>query len=222
MKIILLGAPGSGKGTQSEFLQKKFNLLKISTGDLLRQTIAEGNEFGKKIDSYVNAGKLVPDDLIIGILKDYIEKTDCPNGYILDGFPRTIAQANALTEAGININLVIRINVDESKLIERLSGRLTHLNSGRVYHKIFNPPKQPGIDDITGEPLVQRKDDQVSTIKERLESYNKQTAQLFELYSKMATDRNDLEFITIDGNAPITSIQTKLNVYVQHVEQTIR
>ena len=218
MKIILLGAPGSGKGTQSEFLQKKFNLLKISTGDLLRQTIAEGNtEFGKKIDSYVSAGKLVPDDLIIGILKDYIEKTDCPNGYILDGFPRTITQANALTDAGININLVIRINIDENKLIERLAGRLTHLNSGRVYHKIFNPPKEPGKDDITGEPLVQRKDDQVATIKERLESYNEQTAQLFQLYSKMADARDDLDFITIDGNASITSIQEKLNGYVGDV-----
>ena len=182
MQIILLGAPGAGKGTQANFLKSKFNIPQISTGDMLRSAVTNKTELGISAKDYMDRGLLVPDDLIINLVKLRIKDADCKNGFLLDGFPRTIPQAQAMKDADIYVNYVVEIQVSDSDIVERLSGRRIHPESGRIYHIKHNPPKAEGKDDATGEPLVIRDDDIEKTILERLVTYHKQTEPLVSFY----------------------------------------
>ena len=182
MKLILLGAPGAGKGTQSAFICKKFNIPQISTGDMLRAHVKNQTELGKKAKGFMDSGALVPDDLIIAMVKERLKEADCQNGYLFDGFPRTIAQAQALKDAGIDLWHVLEIDVPDEAVIERMSGRRVHLPSGRTYHVKHNPPKVAGKDDVTGEDLVHREDDHEETVKKRLKVYHDQTKPLVDFY----------------------------------------
>jgi adenylate kinase len=184
MRLILLGPPGAGKGTQAQFIREKFGIPQISTGDMLRAAIKAGTPLGKEAKKVMDAGHLVSDDIIIGLVKERLQKPDCKAGYLFDGFPRTIRQAEALEEAGIAIDYVLEIDVPDDEIISRMSGRRTHPGSGRVYHLKFNPPKAEGKDDATGEPLVQRDDDKEETVRKRLEVYRKQTRPLIQHYQK--------------------------------------
>ncbi len=210
MRIILLGAPGAGKGTQAQFLSKHFNIPQISTGDMLRAAIAEGTELGKKAKEYMDAGQLVPDDVIVGLVKERIAQPDCKNGFLLDGFPRTVAQADALKAAGVPIDAVIEIDVPDDVIVERLSGRRVHPASGRTYHIVYNPPKQDGVDDITGEPLIQRDDDKPETIRKRLAVYHEQTAPLVDYYRREAVQNPALKYIHVDGTQPIDKVEQEI------------
>jgi len=186
MRLILLGAPGAGKGTQANFIKEKYNIPQISTGDMLRAAIKAGTELGLAAKKVMDAGQLVSDDIIIGLVKERLKDADCANGYLFDGFPRTIAQADAMKESGVNIDYVLEIDVPDEMIVERMTGRRTHQPSGRVYHVKFNPPKVEGQDDVTGEPLVQRDDDQEETVKKRLAVYHNQTEVLLGYYNKWA------------------------------------
>lgn len=185
-RIILLGPPGAGKGTQAQFISKEFNIPQISTGDMLRSAIKDGTELGKQAKSVMDAGGLVSDDLIINLVKERIAQPDCANGCIFDGFPRTIAQAQALADAGVHIDNVIEISAPDEEIVNRLSGRRSHPASGRVYHIKYNPPKVEGKDDITGEDLVQRDDDKENVIRDRLATYHNLTAMLVGFYQNQA------------------------------------
>lgn len=182
MKIILLGAPGAGKGTQANLIKEKFNIPQISTGDMLRAAVKADSPIGQAAKKIMDAGGLVPDDIIINLVKNRIKEADCTNGFLLDGFPRTIPQAQAVRDAGIEIDFVLEIEVPDSDIIQRMEGRLVHPASGRTYHKTFNPPKVSNKDDITGEDLIQRQDDRVDTVKKRLAVYHEQTKPLVEYY----------------------------------------
>jgi adenylate kinase len=186
MRLILLGAPGAGKGTQANFIKEKFNIPQISTGDMLRAAIKAGTELGMAAKKVMDAGQLVSDDIIIGLVKERLKETDCANGYLFDGFPRTIAQADAMKDSGVQIDYVLEIDVPDELIVERMSGRRTHPASGRVYHTKFNPPKVDGVDDVTGEPLVQRDDDKEETVQKRLAVYHNQTEVLLGYYNKWA------------------------------------
>jgi adenylate kinase len=175
MRLILLGAPGAGKGTQANFIKEKFNIPQISTGDMLRAAVKAGTPLGIEAKKVMDAGGLVSDDIIIGLVKDRLKQPDCANGYLFDGFPRTIRQADAMKEAGVGIDYVLEIDVPDEAIIERMSGRRVHQSSGRTYHVKYNPPKVEGKDDITGEMLVQRDDDKEDTVKKRLSVYHDQT-----------------------------------------------
>ena len=188
MRIILLGPPGAGKGTQAQFISQEYDIPQISTGDMLRAAIKEGTELGMQAQGIMNAGGLVSDDLIINLVKERIAKPDCVNGCIFDGFPRTIPQAQALADADVAINHVVEISVPDDEIVKRLSGRRQHAGSGRVYHIDHNPPKVEGIDDVTGEALIQREDDQEATIRERLATYHQQTEALVGFYQDKATE----------------------------------
>lgn len=183
MRIILLGGPGAGKGTQSGFITKKYDIPQISTGDMLRAAVKEGSPLGVEAKKVMDAGELVSDEIIIGLVKERIAKSDCENGFLFDGFPRTIAQADALKDANIVIDAVIEIAVDDDEIIKRMGGRRAHLASGRTYHIIYNPPKEENKDDVTGEPLVQRDDDKEETVRSRLKVYHDQTAPLITYYN---------------------------------------
>ena len=210
MNIILLGAPGAGKGTQAQFLTKAFSIPQISTGDMLRAAIKNGTELGKLAKSFMDEGKLVTDEIIIGLVKERIQQDDCDNGFLLDGFPRTIAQADALKEAGVPIDAVIEIDVPDEEIVKRMSGRRAHLPSGRTYHIIYNPPKVEGKDDVTGEDLVQRDDDREEIVKDRLAVYHKQTAPLINYYKKAAQVNPTLVYIHVDGTRPIHDVQKEI------------
>lgn len=210
MRIILLGAPGAGKGTQAGFLTKRYNIPQISTGDMLRAAIKAGTEMGKMAKAAMDAGKLVTDDIIIGLVQDRIAEDDCKNGYLLDGFPRTLAQADAVTNAGINIDAVIEIDVPDSEIVKRMSGRRAHLTSGRTYHIIFNPPKVDGKDDVTGEDLVQRDDDREEVVLDRLKVYHEQTKPLIGYYKEQASKVDSLAYITVDGTANIADVEAAI------------
>lgn len=186
MRIILLGAPGAGKGTQATFIKEKFNIPQISTGDMLRAAVKAGTPLGLEAKKFMDAGGLVPDEVIIGLVKERIKDADCQAGFLFDGFPRTIPQAAAMKDAGVDIDYVVEIDVPDEEIIKRLSGRRVHPASGRTYHVMFNPPKVAGKDDVTGEDLVQRDDDREEVIKKRLEVYHAQTEQLVGYYSDWA------------------------------------
>lgn len=210
MKIILLGAPGAGKGTQAQFLTKRYSIPQISTGDMLRAAIKAGTEMGKMAKAAMDAGQLVTDDIIIGLVKDRIAEDDCKNGYLLDGFPRTLAQADAVTNAGIAIDAVIEIDVSDDEIVKRMSGRRAHLASGRTYHIIFNPPKVDGKDDITGEDLVQRDDDKESVVLDRLKVYHELTKPLIGYYKDQASKNTSIKYITVDGTANISDVEAAI------------
>ncbi len=206
ISIILLGAPGAGKGTQATFISKKYSIPQISTGDMLRAAIKAGTELGLKAKQVMDNGQLVSDEIVVELVKERIKQPDCQNGYLFDGFPRTTAQADALQAAGVQIDYVVEISVPDSVIIQRLSGRWAHLDSGRTYHSVNNPPKVSGIDDITGEALVQRDDDKEETIKKRLQVYHAQTAVLCDYYSK----NDSIKFITVDGTQSVDKVSKDL------------
>jgi adenylate kinase len=190
MRLILLGAPGAGKGTQAQFICEKFAIPQISTGDMLRAAVKAGTELSIAAKKIMDAGGLVSDDIIIGLVKDRLTQPDCSKGYLFDGFPRTIPQAQAMKDAGVPIDYVLEIDVPFDAIIDRMSGRRVHLASGRTYHVTFNPPKMEGKDDLTGEALIQRDDDKEETVRKRLQVYNDQTRPLVEYYSTWATQSN--------------------------------
>ena len=207
MKIILLGAPGAGKGTQAQFLTKKYDIPQISTGDMLRAAIKAGTDMGKMAKEFMDSGKLVTDEIIIGLVKDRIAEDDCKKGFLLDGFPRTIPQAEAVTAAGIEIDAVIEIDVPDEEIVNRMSGRRVHQNSGRTYHLVYNPPKIEGKDDETGEELIQRADDKEEIVKDRLNVYHDQTQPLVNYYQTQASKIEDLHYIRVDGTLDIAVVQ---------------
>ncbi len=211
MRIILLGPPGAGKGTQAQFISKEYDIPQISTGDMLRAAIKEGSELGKQAQGIMNAGGLVSDDLIINLVKERIAKPDCANGCILDGFPRTIPQAQALADADVAINHVIEISVPDDEIVKRLSGRRQHADSGRTYHVDHNPPKTEGMDDVTGEPLIQRPDDKEETIRERLATYHQQTSALVGFYQDKAKEGADTpNYDKFDGTQAINDVKEQI------------
>lgn len=212
MKIILIGAPGAGKGTQASFLTEKYKIPQISTGDMLRAAVKGKTDLGLRAENYMNQGQLVPDNLIIDLVKLRINKSDCKNGFLLDGFPRTIPQAQAMIDAKIFIDYVIEVSVPDNEIIKRLTGRRTHPASGRIYHITFNPPKKDGVDDVTGESLIIRDDDKESTIIKRLKTYHEQTEPLVKFYSDLSNQNtiNELIFISIDGLDNPDNINAKI------------
>ncbi|WP_371372454.1 adenylate kinase [Thalassotalea aquiviva] len=209
MRIILLGAPGAGKGTQAQFLMEKYSIPQISTGDMLRAAIKAGTELGLEAKKVMDAGQLVSDDLIIGLVKERISQDDCKDGFLLDGFPRTIPQANAMKENGISIDNVIEFDVADEIIVERMGGRRVHPGSGRVYHIVYNPPKVEGKDDVTGDDLVIRPDDEESTVRKRLAIYHEQTKPLVDFYQQDAQAGN-CQYITIDGTLPVDQVSETL------------
>jgi len=212
MRIILLGSPGAGKGTQSKLLAAHFHIPQIATGDMLRTAIQAATPLGRQIKVTMGSGRLVPDSLMIQLVKDRIHQSDCAKGYLLDGFPRTIAQADALRQDGVLIDYVIEIAVDEEEVIKRLSGRWTHPVSGRTYHTLYNSPVTSGKDDLTGEPLVQRPDDQEETVRQRLKVYHQQTEPLIAYYKKEAQEKNQKapHYLRIDGNKSVNEVQEEI------------
>jgi len=212
MRILLLGMPGAGKGTQAQFLIDKFNIPQISTGDMLRSAIKAGTPLGTEARKFMDRGELVPDHVVIELVNQRVKNPDCANGFIIDGFPRTIPQAEALREAGIDIDFVIEIEVGDQEILRRMSGRRVHLPSGRSYHIEFNPPKVPGKDDVTGDDLVQRADDQEATVWKRIATYHSQTKPLIEYYMKWAAsgDRHAPLYVNIYGRGSVQHIRDKM------------
>lgn len=209
MRVILLGSPGSGKGTQAQFICERFGIKQISTGDMLRTAVREGTPLGLEAKKIMDAGQLVSDSIILGLIKERIIQPDCVNGFLLDGFPRTIAQADGLAELGVTIDHVIEIAVEDEEIIKRLSGRRVHPASGRTYHVLFNPPKYADVDDDTGEALVQREDDKEETVRKRLEVYHLQTKPLIGYYKSKA-DSGVLKYTTILGIGEVQNITSQV------------
>ena len=209
MRIILLGAPGAGKGTQAQFLMAKFAIPQISTGDMLRAAIKAGTDLGKQAKAVMDAGQLVSDDLIIGLVKERIAQDDCQSGFLLDGFPRTIPQADAMKENGVEVDSVIEFDVPDDVIVERMAGRRVHSGSGRVYHVVYNPPKVEGKDDDTGEELSIRPDDEEATVRKRLAIYHEQTKPLVNYYQAEA-ENSLCKYLTIDGTQPVEQVSQLL------------
>ncbi len=211
MRLILLGAPGAGKGTQAGFITSHYGIPQISTGDMLRAAVKAGTPLGLAAKKVMEAGELVSDDIIIGLVKERIAQPDCANGCLFDGFPRTIAQAEALKDAGVEIDYVVEIAVPDDAILERMGGRRVHLPSGRSYHVKFNPPKLEGKDDVTGEDLIQREDDKEETVKKRLDVYHKQTEALVGFYEQLATSGQcKTQFVKIDGVGTVAAVSDKI------------
>ena len=214
MKIILLGPPGAGKGTQAEIICKNFSIPHISTGDMLREAIANETATGKIAKEIMDAGNLVPDDVIVSMVKERIKKEDCRNGFLFDGFPRTIPQANALENQEIFVNVVLELTLKDELIINRMSGRRVHQPSGRSYHLEFNPPEKDGVDDVTGEPLIQRDDDKPETVKNRLEVYWEQTNPLI-VYYRSKSVQTDLKYIEIDGSKSMEKVSSQIQAALE-------
>ncbi|MDB9706764.1 adenylate kinase [Porticoccaceae bacterium] len=211
MRVILLGPPGAGKGTQAQFITEKYSVPQISTGDMLRSAVKAGTELGLKVKDIMTSGGLVSDEIIIALVKERIEQPDCAGGFLFDGFPRTIPQAQALVDANVPIEYVVEIAVDDEQIVSRLSGRRVHEDSGRVYHIEHNPPKTAGLDDETQEPLIQRPDDKEETIRNRLSIYHSQTKPLVEFYQGLsATEAEAPKFATVDGLGSLDDVQARL------------
>lgn len=211
MRIILLGPPGAGKGTQANMIRQKFDIPQISTGDMLRTAINKGSKLGISAKKTMDAGELVSDDLILNLVKERINQNDCKQGYMFDGFPRTITQANGITETGISIDYVIEISAKDKEIIKRMSGRRVHLASGRTYHVEFNPPKIEGKDDETGDELVQREDDRESTVRKRLDVYRKETAPLIYYYNKLSKNIDSkVKYLKINGMQDVKSVTSDI------------
>ena len=209
MRLILLGAPGAGKGTQAQYITDKYGIPQISTGDMLRAAVKAGTDLGLKAKAVMDSGGLVSDDIIIGLVKERIGEADCANGFLFDGFPRTIPQAEAMVEAQVSIDHVVEIAVDDDEIISRLGGRRVHSGSGRIYHTQYNPPKQEGLDDETGEALVQRDDDKEDTVRHRLSVYHAQTHPLIEFYQNMSGD-NVPTYHRVEGVGSMEEIRDKV------------
>lgn len=207
-----MGPPGAGKGTQANYITEKYNIPQISTGDMLRAAVRAGTELGLQAKKIMDAGELVSDDIILGLVKERITEDDCNNGYLFDGFPRTIAQAEGMKENNIHIDYVVELVVEDSEIITRMSGRRVHEASGRTYHVVFNPPKTEGIDDVTGEVLIQRDDDTEETVKKRLSVYHGQTKPLVQYYQDWSAtnDDNAPEYVSIDGVGNVNDITTAI------------
>ena len=211
MRVILLGPPGAGKGTQAQFITEKYSVPQISTGDMLRSAVKVGTELGLKVKDIMTSGGLVSDEIIIALVKERIEQPDCAGGFLFDGFPRTIPQAQALVDANVSIEYVVEIAVDDEQIVSRLSGRRVHEDSGRVYHIEHNPPKTAGLDDETQDPLIQRPDDKEETIRNRLSIYHSQTKPLVEFYQGLsATEADAPKFSTVDGLGSLNDVQARL------------
>lgn len=209
MRIILLGAPGAGKGTQAQFIMQQYGIPQISTGDMLRAAVKAETLLGIQAKELMDAGKLVTDELVIALVKERIAKEDCKNGFLLDGFPRTVPQADAMKAAGINVDYVLEFDVPDEVIIDRMSGRRIHASSGRVYHIKYNPPKSEGIDDITGEPLTIRKDDAIEIVQKRLTEYHQLTKPLIAYYQNEAKSGNT-KYFKIDGTRSVTDVTKEL------------
>ncbi|MGH1485877.1 MAG: adenylate kinase [Cellvibrionaceae bacterium] len=212
MRVILLGAPGAGKGTQAKHIMEQFGIPQISTGDMLRAAVQEGTDLGLQVKDIMASGGLVSDDLIIALVKERISAADCANGFLFDGFPRTIPQAQALLEAGVAIDHVVEIHVDDEEIVSRLSGRRVHLASGRIYHVTYNPPKTEGVDDETGEPIIQREDDQEETIRKRLSVYHDQTEPLVDFYQNITDQQGSAppKYCQVNGVGDVDGIKQQL------------
>lgn len=212
MRLILLGGPGAGKGTQANNVKEKYQIPQISTGDMLRAAVKAGTDLGKEAKKIMDAGQLVTDDVIIGLVRERIKEPDCEKGFLFDGFPRTIPQADAMKAAGVQIDAVVDIDVPDDEIIKRMGGRRAHLASGRTYHIVFNPPKEEGKDDVTGEPLVQRDDDKEETVKKRLEVYHDQTEPLIGYYKDWEKSRDTAapKYIKINGVGKVAEIRDSI------------
>ncbi len=211
MRLILLGAPGAGKGTQAALITAHYNIPQISTGDMLRAAVKAGTPLGLAAKKIMDAGELVSDDIIIGLVKERLQQPDCKNGFLFDGFPRTIPQAEALKEAGIPIDYVLEIAVPDEAILERMSGRRVHLPSGRSYHIKLNPPKVEGKDDVTGEDLIQRDDDKEETVKKRLQVYHNQTEALVDFYQKLAAEgQSNTKYVKVDGIGDVKEVNRRI------------
>ena len=211
MRIILLGAPGAGKGTQAQYITKHYNIPQISTGDMLRSAVKEQSELGMQVEQVMASGGLVTDEIIIALVKDRIVHEDCANGFLFDGFPRTIPQAEAMVFAGVPIDIVLEIDVPDDEIVSRLSGRRVHLDSGRVYHIEHNPPKQEGLDDVTGEELIQREDDKEATVRNRLAVYHEQTKPLVSFYEDLESKGTGVKVIKVNGVASVDNIRADIS-----------
>jgi len=209
MKLILLGAPGAGKGTQANYIKDKYNIPQISTGDMLRAAVKAGTPLGIEAKKIMDAGGLVSDDIIMGLIKERLTQADCANGYLFDGFPRTIPQAEAMKNLGINVDYVVEVDVPDSEIVKRMSGRRVHVASGRTYHVVFNPPKVAGKDDVTGEDLIQRADDTEETVLKRLEVYHSQTKPLVNFYNQWAAGgaAGAPKYVRVEGVGSVDSIR---------------
>jgi adenylate kinase len=212
MRVILLGGPGAGKGTQANYIRERYGIPQISTGDMLRAAVKAGTPLGIEAKKIMDAGGLVSDDIILGLVKDRIQEDDCRNGFLFDGFPRTIPQAEALKEQGIDVDHVVEIDVDDKEIIGRLSGRRVHMPSGRTYHVLFNPPREAGKDDLTGEPLIQRDDDREDTVRKRLRVYHEQTEPLVAFYSRWAESGAEgaPRYVRISGTGKVEEIRDRI------------
>jgi adenylate kinase len=212
MRLILLGAPGAGKGTQAKFICEKFSIPQISTGDMLRGAVKAGTELGVIAKKVMDSGALMPDDIIIGLVKERLKEPDCKNGYLFDGFPRTIPQAEAMKDAGVNLDYVLEIAVNDDVIVDRMSGRRVHVASGRTYHLTHNPPKVAGKDDITGEDLIQRKDDEEETVKFRLKVFHDQTEVLLGYYGDWAKSgkAGAPKYVKVEGVGSVDAITAKV------------
>ena len=215
MKVLLLGAPGAGKGTQAQFIKETFNIPQISTGDMLRAAVKAGTSLGIEAKKIMDAGGLVRDDIIIGLVKERIQEADCANGFLFDGFPRTLAQAEAMKEAGVVLDFVVEIDVPDEVIVERMSGRRVHVASGRTYHLVYNPPKVAGKDDETGEDLIQRDDDQAETVQKRLNVYHEQTEVLVDYYGKQSVETGLPGYIKVDGTQDVNEVKEQVLAQLQ-------